>query len=209
MNNGKLLISIIIDNSSSMKGDKIRELKAAINQFNQDISSANMNLYFEYSLIAFEGLQAKKIKEFYHHDYPLESISEGGLAFLDKAISLGLDDLLSRLNELKQNGYQFYKPWIVLLSDGQSYENLDLVSSKLKELYQKGIISYFPFMLSNGQVDERLEELRKIKKPLTIFNEQYNQLFKWLYDTVKKRISTPIGESIKLDIDCFDGWTIK
>lgn len=207
--NCKLLLSIIVDNSSSMKGEKIHKLKDAIIKFNNYMLTTNLSNYFEYTLIVFNGLQSKKLKEFNSNHLSIDEMAEGGLALLEKSILLGLDELEKRLSELNYDGVQYYKPWFILLSDGQCYENIDLALIKLKDLYKTGVLTYFPFALSDSKFDERLDELKKIKRPITISTYQYDNLFEWLYDTVKKRVTTSIEESIKLASDCFDGWTIR
>ena len=45
-NNHKMLISIIVDNSSSMKGDKINALKLAIQNFDNNIKQSQLNKFF-------------------------------------------------------------------------------------------------------------------------------------------------------------------
>ncbi len=207
--NCKLLLSIIVDNSSSMKGEKIQKLKAAISDFNYYMLTTNLSNYFEYTLIVFDGLHSKKLKDFNNNNFNVEEMVEGGLALLENSLQLGFDELYKRLSELNYDGVQCFKPWLILLSDGQSYENIDLAVTKLKDLYQNGKLTYFPFLLSSNKIDERLDELKNVKKPISILNNQYDQLFMWMYETVKKRVVTPIERSMKLESDCFDGWTMK
>jgi len=204
MAESKLLVSIIIDNSSSMKGAKLTQLKNALQQFQDILHQAN---HLEYSLIAVEGLKAKRIKVF--KDPQIGHLVEGGLALLNQTIHLSLTDLQERLNQLEKEGISYHKPWLIILTDGQSYETISDAVLKLKLLYQKGSISYFPFTLSNGKIDDRLDELMSLKKPIEILNSQYEHFFKWLLDTILKRLSTPRALSIKLDSNCFDGWTVK
>lgn len=202
----KLLLSIIIDNSSSMKGEKISKLKAALRTFQEMINFHQIQKNLEYSLIGFSNLEAKVFKHFEDENVDLNSINEGGLALLNQAINLGISNLEKKLNEYKKEGYDLYKPWLILLSDGQSFEDLDKSLPKLIELVKNKQITYFPFALSDNKCDERLESLYKVKIPLVVINNLYDKLFNWLFETVYKRVTTPIGTGIRLERSSFAGW---
>lgn len=192
-----------------MKGEKIQKLKSVLKQFNEYIHLNKLNQYLEYSVITFDGLQPCILKDYQDNLINIDDIIEGGIALFGKSILLGLEELEKRINFLQNKGIECYKPWFVLLSNGQSYDELDYPTSKLKEAYQAGKLTYFPFELSICHSDERFFELQKLKKPIIISNTKYDCMFQWLLDTIEKRVSTPITKSIKLNSNCFDGWTIK
>lgn len=188
-----------------MKGQKIVKLKKAIRQF--DENARQLNTYFEYSLIATNGMHAEIIKRFKEKEIDTSNLVEGGLALLGKSILLGLTNLEKRSKELAEAGAKYYKPWFIVLSNGQCYDNMDNPLVKLKDAYIGGKITYFPFALSSSTFDDRLDGFKKIKHPLIISNTQYDSLFNWIFETAKTRVSTPIEKSIVLESNCFEGWT--
>lgn len=202
----KLLLTIIIDNSSSMKGEKITKLKQALTMFHEKINSPQLQNNLHYQVIGFNNLQAKIFKDFTDDHLDCHNINEGGLALLNQALNLGLNNLEKNINEFKKQGYSLFKPWFVLLFDGQCYEDLNNSLTKLITLIQNKQITYFPFGLSDNQSDERLENLQKVKRPLIIVNNLYDKLFNWLLETVYKRLTTPIEKGIKLEKKAFAGW---
>ncbi len=198
----KLLLSLVFDNSSSMKGERIGKLKNELEKFNR--LSDSISDSFECSFITTTGITVKDFKS-----KTIGNITEGGLALLDRAINLGLNELDKRRRELELEGVNLYKQWFVLLSDGQCYENLSMSVVKLREGYRGGKFTYFPFFLGNSVFDERFDELKKLKIPLTIDNDQYDKLFNWIFEAIKTRVSTPIEESIKVDSRSFAGWIVS
>lgn len=201
----KLLLTIIIDNSSSMKGEKITKLKQALTMFHEKVNLNEINNNLDYSVIGFNNLDAKIYKNFEEDLVNYYDINEGGLALLNQAITLGIHNLEKKLNEYKNQGYSLYRPWFILLFDGQCYEDLNCLP-KFIELIKNKAITYFPFTLSDSQCDEKLDNLQKIKRPLIIVNDLYDKLFDWLYETVYKRITTPVDKGIKLERKAFAGW---
>jgi uncharacterized protein YegL len=205
--NARLLINIIIDNSSSMKGEKLQKLKSALGLFHDSILASKLD--FLYSVIGYKGFQAAIFKSYDDEVLNLDDIYEGGLALLGKAVLLGVKTLEEKLITLRTQGCKLYKPWFVILSDGQCYGELDSQLEAFKDLYKKQSITYFPFLLSNNPLDEKLTEFQSLKRPLVIANLQYDKLFKWLFETLKLRITTQVEQTIRLTSTAFDGWVIK
>lgn len=207
--NHKLLVTIVLDNSASMKGNKIEKIKSAIENFHNNLIKNNMQDYFEYSINIFDSFSPKTIKRFDEEELNPNKIFAGGIPLLEKLILESLVKLEERISEINNMGRQTYKSWVLLLSDGQNFGNIENAMKKIDDLIKKDIITLFPFALSDITFDESLKELVKYKRPLVINDFKYDKLFEWVFSLAVQRISTPINEKFSLKPDSFNGWAQK
>lgn len=202
----KLLISLIIDNSATMKGEKFNRLKAALDNFTQAVAGSEFGNLIEYSIIGFEALHPKVYKGFMDDCTMLTRLSAGGIPLLPKTFNLALSNLETRVDELRNAGMELFKPWLVVLTDGKSFGDFKSIIEKLNTLKSSGQLTYFPFLLSDMDIDDSLNDLFKFMRPMPIINYKYEELFKWIFNTAKARIHTPLNQGFSLNPQSFDGW---
>ena len=204
---GKLLLNIIIDNSASLKGEKGEKLIGALNEFDNKIKDNKLNDVILYSLTINKGFTSLVIKNF-DDALDLKKISISGLPFINSSIMIGVKNLEKEINNLNANG-QLYKPWTIIMLDGENYDNLDESINLLLNVLKAGKMSYFPFALSYNEFDKSLNTLKKIKQFSIVKDCMYSNMFNWIFEFARKRVSTPIEQPLSLDPKSFEGWTIK
>ena len=133
------------------------------------LNNHNLISFLEYELIAFDGFNSKIIKSYQESDYNVEAVTITGIPMLAKSIDLALNNLEQRVAEINQIGYQIYKPWFILLSDGINFGDISKQLDRIVALYSNGRISYFPFALSSNDFDDTLIQLRKIQTSIDCF----------------------------------------
>ncbi len=204
----KLLISISLDNSASMKGEKIEAIKKSILSFNERIEKEGLNENLDYSITVFKGFNCAILKSFEETTISKE-FSAGGIPFVDLSIEKSIEELKNRVDLLKNDGVPFFKPWLIVLSNGENFGNVDVAVDLIKQMASEGKLTYFPFALSDREFDASLINLRKLKKFITIKDSRYDDLFNWIYTIAKKRVETPIDQSFGIEANSYDGWTVK
>ena len=208
MGNTKLVLNFVIDNSASMKGEKILKLKKAIQNFDDEVNSLSLNDKIEYSITIFKGFTSVTFKS-YENKVELDRLYAGGMPFVNDALFNSVKNMLDRVETLNKSNTETYKPWTILLLNGENYDDLnesvDLILASMKA----GKMSYFPFALSDCEFDKSLGNLRKIKPFTIIRDEKYDDLFKWVLNIAKSRVEKPISEPISISPNSFEGWTIK
>lgn len=207
--NTKLLISFVVDNSSSMKGDKIEKLKKAISAFADKMNTQNYSNRVEYSIISFRGFDSVQFKSFDQSNVNINNLYAGGIPFCSNAIDNSISSLTKRVELGNKNGESLYKPWVILLLNGENYDDIKDSAVKIVDMIKAGKISYFPFALSDNEFDPNLALLKKIKPFTTVKDSMYDYLFEWIYNLVEKRVNTPVEQSFSIDPKSFEGWTIK
>lgn len=205
----KLLISISIDNSASMKGEKMDRLKKAVFAFNERLQSEGLTDRIEFETTLFSGFNCTIAKPFDETAIVKEKFFAGGIPFLDLSISKSLEKLEERIGELQKKGIPYYKPWLIVLSNGENFGDMSSSIEIIRKMAGEGKLSYFPFALSDREFDGSLVLLRKLKKFITIKDAMYDDLFNWIYTIAQKRVETPIDQSFGIPANSYDGWTVK
>lgn len=205
----KMLISIIIDNSASMKGIKFDLVKDALAKFHEVLTQNKMLDDVRYEVIMFEGLKTKALKTYDDQVIVPEKMFAGGVPIFSKAVELSLADLKQEEIKIKNSKLEIHKPWMILLMDGQNFGEMEIAREAIEYKVKNNELSYFPFLLSSNDIDESLNNLFRFKRPLQIVQQKYNELFNWIYETIKQRLETPHNQPAQLDLKAFDGWIRK
>lgn len=203
----KMLMTLVIDNSASTKVNVIKKLQSSLSAFDENIKNNHIDDVFEYNVISFQQFDAIEIKGFEDSRNPAAPLHASGLPMHHKAIPLALDKLKKRSNDL--NSQIEYKSWLVYLMDGFNYDSIQNEVFMLLESLKKGDVNYFPFVTTERPLDSSLDGLQKIKRPLVIIDYKYDQLFSWLFETLKARLNTLPSDTFTLKPDSFDGWIRK
>ena len=208
MNNTKLILNFVIDNSASMKGEKFLKLKNALQKFDNELISLSLNDKIEYSITMFKGFNSIIYKS-YENKLNLDQFYVGGIPFVNDALCTGVANLMKRVETLNKSSVETYKPWTILLLNGENYDSLDMSVEQILKAMKAGQMSYFPFALTDCEFDKSLGNLRKIKPFTVVKDEKYDDLFNWILDIAKSRVEKPKNEPISISPNSFEGWTIK
>lgn len=113
-------------------------------------------------------------------------------AALDKA----LDALEERKSTYKQNGVQYFRPWVMLISDGLATDDLSAVSKRVQEAERKKSIAFFAV----GVEGASLEQLGQIsgKPALGLQGIKFGELFEWLSASQSAVSASTVGDSVPL-----------
>ena len=202
MSETKLVINFILDNSASMKGERGEKFKSALLTFDENLKKSGLDNRIEYAIVIFKGFYPAILKN-YNDELNVEKLHFGGIPYA------GIQNLFSRVSNLLNEGYSIYKPWTIVLLNGENYDNVENVSNILLQHLKDGKTSYFPFALTDCEFDLSLSQLRKIKSFTIIKDEMYTSMFNWILEFGKNRVLTPAGETITFNPQLFEGWTVK
>ena len=162
MNNTKLILNFVIDNSASMKGDKILKLKNALQKFDNELISLSLSDKIEYSITLFKGFNSTIYKT-YENKLNLDQFYAGGIPFVNDALINGISNLLKRIETLNKASIETYKPWTILLLNGENYDNLVALQSQLQDL---SVMSATNEVTGNYGEIESMEEYLAMEKEL-------------------------------------------
>lgn len=143
----QLMICLVVDVSYSMiKDDRIGEVNKGIRKF---ITKAKSDPLIKDSLdlaiISFGQEKPTIVQEFKNVNYvEYKDMKADGGTPMCEAIELALDLIKKRKIQLENQGVSLYKPWLIIMSDGEAKENLleDKIrlSKIVQDLYKKHTI---------------------------------------------------------------------
>ena len=114
-------VTLCLDTSGSMMGDKIRELVEGVNLFYDAIDEDDdAHDAAEVSIVEFNS-SVSLIQDFASIERlnPIDAINATGGTALGEGVNLALDTLERRKTVYSGAGVLYYQPWLVLMTDGQ------------------------------------------------------------------------------------------
>ena len=120
-----------------------------------------------------------------------------GMTPMGEAIETAIDMVNTRKEEYKRNGIKYYRPWILLLTDGEPNDNYSRASRMIREGEETKAFSFFAVGVQGANMD-KLAEI-SVRKPLPLSGLKFSELFVWLSASMTTVSHSIIGSgSVKL-----------
>lgn len=210
-------VCICLDTSHSMGGAPIRELNAGLQAFYDAINQDEIAQFSaDVSIITFGSRgdnQVNVIRDFSTlvNDTKAPTLTANGYTPMGEAVNLALDMLEARKNLYKENGVDYYQPWIVLMTDGAPYGDKDpsavrRAQRRASEMANSGKLVIFPIGIGDNANMSELAKFSPKRPPVKIKGLEFSKFFLWLSSSVSKT-SLSYGEQVQLDpISSWGDW---
>lgn len=209
---------ILVDSSGSMEDEPIAELNEGLRTFKKELLRNELaSKRVELGVISFDTTARNLTDGFVSpRDYEPVDIEVGGVTKMCDAIKLAYALIETRKQQYKTAGVSYYRPWIVLITDGSPTDSegncLDYDSEEFLEtvnLVHKGVeekkFSFFSIGVGEYVDMEALSMISTPNRPpKKLDGMKFSELFKWLSDSATSRSSSTIGEKVALPST--DGW---
>lgn len=131
--------------------------------------------------------------------------TQGDETQLGKGVKLALQKLDERINEYQRSGVRYYRPWLVIMTDGEATRNNsnmvinDEIARETYNREQNKQLVVFP-ICTEDTTGENLEKFSS-RKPLKFDQAQFREFFRSLTNSAKTIAtdSTPGAEDIDID----------
>lgn len=207
----RIPVSLCLDTSGSMMGDKIRELLDGVASFYDSIrEDDDAHDAAEVSVVAFNS-GAKLIQDYAGVDRAkkVTSIEPAGATFLGEGVNLALDTLEARKSVYSENGVLYYQPWLVLMTDGQpngDKAELERAIARVSEMVEARKLTVFPIGIGSDADMEVLARFSPNHPPLRLRGLSFREFFEWLSRSVSRVSRSTPGDTPKLDLEGLAGW---
>ena len=202
-------VCICLDTSHSMGGAPIRELNAGLQAFYDAINQDEIAQFSaDVSIITFGSRgdkQVNVIREFSTlvNDTKAPTLTANGCTPMGEAVNLALDMLEERKKMYKDNGVDYYQPWIVLMTDGAPYGDKDPSSveraqNRASKMVNNGKLVVFPIGIGEQVNMSELAKFSPKRPPVKIKGLEFSKFFLWLSSSVSKT-SQSNGERVQSD----------
>jgi uncharacterized protein YegL len=192
-------VALVVDTSGSMDGQPIRELNQGLAEFKSAVQSDHLAaLRVEVALITFGGrvTLAQPFATVDRFDVP--TLVADGDTPMGQAVRLALETIRQRKQEYKQFGIDYYRPWLLLISDGEPTDSgwEHAADEACREEDRKGV-SIFPIGVEGANLS-KLARFSKVRQPLKLKGLAFKELFLWLSKSITIVSQSRLGEDVNL-----------
>ena len=191
---------LLLDTSDSMRGKPIQALNEGVRQYVEDlIMDPVASLRVETAIVTFDDETNIALDFATSVDIGDVTLATGGLTNMAPAINLALDMLHGRKRQYRDAGIDYYRPWIILITDGEPTDDVDdliSASERLKREEDDKSVAFFCLGVQNANM-EILNALGN-RSALPLKGLAFAQFFNWLSASMKSVSSSQIDDEIRL-----------
>jgi uncharacterized protein YegL len=187
---------LLLDNSGSMSGSKIKQLNVGLKQFQEELASDPLAAKrVEIAIISFGPVRVQQ--DFITADQfraPLLSV-EGGTP-MGEAIMEALELIKLRKQQYQANGVAYYRPWIFMITDGAPTDEWKGAAKAVQAAEKTKAVAFFPVGV-DGADFEVLQEVSP-RAPIKLRGLAFRELFQWLSNSLSTVSKSKVGDALRL-----------
>ena len=197
-------LSLVLDVSGSMSGTPILHLNDAVNQMIREMKADDrLSEIVDLSIFIFGTRDRQVIHQGFRAIADCETIDLQATdvnTYVADALNRAMDVTRNRCSIYDKGGGS-YKPWIVLITDGEFHDDavtLASVANKLKERESNGKLNFFGLGVE-GYKREQVEQLTNNPgHVIDVKTANFVEFFKWVGKSLKTVSTKAVGESVEL-----------
>jgi len=174
---------LLLDTSMSMKGAPIDALNAGVQRFRDELIKDKLAARrVEVAVVSF-NTHIDVLQPFVTANrFSAPVLSVQGFTSMGTAIERGLDLIQDRKNLYRMSGIAYYRPWMVMVTDGQPHGEGDhairSAAARIRKYEDEKRISFFAV----GVQDASMDNLARIsvRPPIMLQNLNFEDMFVWL-----------------------------
>lgn len=204
----KCLCILVLDVSGSMKGKPLDELNQGLQEFYKDVSKdVTTASRLEITIVTFNNLVKVVQSPALIQDFSMPILTANGSTKMIDGIDKAIEIISARKEWYKKTGQPYYRPWIILMTDGvpDSDQNIESLATEIKLSVSDK--KYFFFAIGVQGADMRiLKQLSSNVMPPAMVNElKFSQFFRWLSASIATIVDTST-EQDQVNLPNPSGW---
>ncbi len=204
-------VLLLLDTSGSMSGAPIDELNRALKQFIQetaDDEAASRSVELEVVTFDDQANVAMPFCGIRDVDRNPEPLVTGGMTSMGAAMKLGLQHLKARRKLYKSSGISSYKPWVVLMTDGEpNDDHWEQPAGELRQLGERGKIQYIGVEIGDSANHELMQGIMPAQfGPVKLKGLRFKDFFRWLTDSLNSVSGSAVSDEKNLVFPGIDDW---
>lgn len=204
----KCLCVLVLDVSGSMSGSPIQELNKGLQDFYEEISNdMTTSQRLEVALVTFSHevntIQTPSLVE----NFTMPRLNASGSTATAQAVMDAIDLVTARKAWYKTTNQTYYRPWIILMTDGEPDSDQDIDGLAMRIKQDTANKSYMFLPIGVGK-DANMETLAKIQgniPPMKLQGTKFSSFFKWLSASMGTVVSGTEGQQVNLSAGA-DNW---
>lgn len=196
---------LVVDVSSSMYGEPIDALNEGLARFTEELNNDPLAaLRVEVAIITF-GSTVEIAQDFVTADqFKPPVLVANGVTEMGAGINLALDKIEGRKQMYRDNGIDYYRPWLFLMTDGAPTDSVDAASENLKRAESEKRVAAFSVGVEGA--DMNLLTQISPRRPLMLKGLDFSSMFVWLSQSMSRVSASRTDDEIALDTDGLSDW---
>ena len=196
----KCLVCLVLDVSGSMRGKPIDDLNKGLQEFYDDIAhDETKSQRIEMSLITFNHI-VKTIQEpALVENFTMPTLVATGSTAMVNAVNDAIDKVEARKQWYKDTGQAYYRPWIILMTDGEpdDDQDVDALAARIKKETEGKHFAFIPIGVEGANM-EILDKIKGNIPAMKLQGTKFSSFFAWLSASVGTVVEAKEGEQVDI-----------
>ncbi len=189
-------VALLLDTSGSMQGEAVEQLNEGLRAFDQALKGDQLAaLRVEVAIVTFGGkARAIDVRSDTPQSIPFDAnlafvtvdnfhpptLRAGGPTPMGEAVQRGLALLRERKDIYKQNGLDYFRPWMFLITDGQPTDEWQAAAKQARDEESRKGISFYGIGVEEANMQTLAQFAPTNRPPLKLKGLAFGELFQWL-----------------------------
>jgi uncharacterized protein YegL len=193
---------LLLDTSHSMRGEPIRALNDGLVAFKDELAADTLAMKrVEIAVVTFGPVNV--LSDFQTPDlFQPTTLPTTGDTPMGAAILQGLEMLRQRKKTYKDNGIDYYRPWVFLITDGGPTDSWQQAAQSVKDGEAKKELSFFAVGVEGADMGTLAQIATRA--PLKLSGLKFRELFAWLSSSLSGVSRSQVGQAVPLPTP--QGW---
>ena len=204
-------VILLLDTSYSMAGEPIQELNQGVQQFiSETVYDEAASMSVELEIITFNSKVdiVMPFTPIYNVDKNPKPLTADGCTHLGDALELAIKELAKRRKTYQVNGIPYFKPWVILMTDGQPTDKWQESASRIKKMAESKNITYLGIEIGSKVDHTTMLQLMPGRKPMLakLDNLKFKKFFRWLTSSMSTLSNSAVSDQDYLQFDDISEW---
>ena len=187
---------LLLDVSGSMSGRPITELNEGLKQFRDELGADPLAAKrVEVAIVTFGPVEV--VVDFSSADtFDPPQLKPRGDTPMGAAIERSLLLVKSRKEAYRQNGIDYYRPWVFLITDGAPTDSWQRAAALVREGEESRQFQFFAVGVEGANF-EILKQI-SVRDPLRLSGLKFRDLFSWLSKSLGAVSHSQLGQAVSI-----------
>jgi len=188
-----MALVFLLDTSATMKGEPIRQLNDGLNRFKREVCQNKQTRdILDVAIIEFNSSYSL-VQKFVPVEYMAHvDLYAAGRTVMVPAVEKALAMVTERSRFYRLSGTEPYKPWIILISDGEPSDDITYIAREIKEMEKKQKVSFRS--LGVGGYDAKTLHTLSGPKVMKLQGTDFTHFFDWVNKSMRAISQSSPGE---------------
>lgn len=190
---------LLLDTSMSMKGAPIDALNEGVQRFRDELVKDKLaSRRVEVAVVSFNTYIDVLQPFVTANRFSPPMLSVQGFTSMGTAIESALDLIQQRKNLYRMTGTAYYRPWVVMVTDGEPHGEADHVihnaAARIRQYEYEKRLSFFAVGVQNASMD-KLARIA-VRPPIMLQGLNFEDMFVWLSASMQMVTRSRVDEQV-------------